>query len=396
MRAWVAAVVVLGGCETVNNYYVNGAVDGGADTLLGTDASGGSGGTGGNGGSAGTGGSGGSAGTGGSGGSAGASAWAPLTVANGTGNTRIALPASDGYGLTLDAQNIYFVAAGLNGEAGTQIVRLPISGGQATYLQAPETRTGGRLAAGAGYLYWAEASRGEKISLENGSFRLIWGSLTGVGGPNTGINSYTIAVDDQSAYFTDWGTVGPRGSYCTGRVYYAPLDGSNPAGVVLAQNRCNPSSVAIDAGNVYWGEYYGATVWKVSKSGGTAEMLAGPSNREILNIATDGSKIFFTDRFSLQAVSISGGGPSILSSPPSGSGFLSAVQADATKVFWWQGNSDMSAGTISSAAKDGSNASPITPTYGSRAKFFEFVVSAAEAFWIESSNGTVSIKKAAR
>lgn len=280
------------------------------------------------------------------------------------------------WGLDVDETYVYWT------EPRNGVFRIPKSGGSATRLTTSANPLFSIVVFG-NFLYWAEYD--ENLGLP--TIRMC----STYGGPVTVIRYGSgsirhLAVDSSGVYWVEKSNVGPN---YFGVVYkIGGVSVSNPqmlAGVSptdLAVDRAGPSGIAIDGNHVYWIEhtyassgtgsvlrvpksggaiftlvtglgetsglvldqdnaYFGIwndSVYKVSKTGGTAIELGGHSSSQYL--AEHGAFVYSTSIWSdgqIQEIAKDGSAvksrPTFFESDPARSGSWGVV-ADASGVYW--------------------------------------------------------------
>ena len=204
--------------------------------------------------------------------------------------------------IAVDATSVYWT----NGN----LTKIPIGGGIPTTLARGAA---GSLAVDSTSVYWTGT---------NGLLKVP----TGGGDPTTLVSkpSVLVAVNSTSVYSTDG----------NGTIFGIPVNGGAIAILATGQT---PSSLAVDAANVYWTNYNngqpGGAVMKVSIAGGPPVMLAaGP--RSPYAIAVDPTAVYWTTSSgAVLSVPLSGGGPTTLAfADPFAA--PNAIAVDATSAYW--------------------------------------------------------------
>jgi hypothetical protein len=229
--------------------------------------------------------------------------------------------------VVVDATRAYWSNQSSSDTGG--VMSVPLAGGAATILQASGNATG--IALDATYVYWIDHGAavmrtpkvgGAAVTLASGQVpwdtvavnasRIVWTnqpamgwSLTAMpvaGGPlitlasaSTGsVVTYPgLAIDDTRAY---WIAYGP-GYGAIGAILSVPLDpATGGAPVMLAT--AYPTSIAVDAANVFWTDYPNMTgagaVKRIPKSGGAVSTLASGLADAPSDIAIDATRVYWT------------------------------------------------------------------------------------------------------
>ena len=178
--------------------------------------------------------------------------------------------------------------------SGAALERMPITGGVATTLATGQNPTA--IAVNASALYW----------VDDGTSSVMQVALTG-GGPTTlasGQSTPTsIALDANNVYWTT-----------SSSVMKLPLGGGTPT--ALATGQTSPGSVVVGPANVYWSDdvSYGPlpdpTTMTVPITGGTPTIIGVPSPDQFIGcpgaVALNASNIFWTESNAVVAGSLSG------------------------------------------------------------------------------------------
>jgi hypothetical protein len=225
-------------------------------------------------------------------------------------------------GIAIDSMHVYFYSASAGG-----IFSAPIDGGTPTPLAAPFASTilvqdsvmygggpevwsmpldGGPattlLTEGPDFILGAFAPFGGNMyatSTSPGPAEIVMASPDGgapvILVPNRTQHPYLIAVDATGIYWGEWGSVGG--------VYHATLDGGN----VTTLSADTPSSLAIDAVNVYWTSRTSGNIVVMLKSGGMATILA--SGQSAPNqLVEHGGNVYWCSQVTVDAGSDEDGG----------------------------------------------------------------------------------------
>ena len=235
--------------------------------------------------------------------------------------------------VAVDTANLYWVS-------DTQVVKLPLAGGQPIELAAVPVDANGSFTANTAfdvaidgeYLYYIDNHVGEvrKVPLAGGQPIVLASGEVG---------GYGVAVDDTNVYWTI-----RSGS---GSIRMIPKGGGAP--LTLASGQANPTDLAVDATNLYWvngGQTGGdGSVVKMPLKGGPALELASAQTRPNA-IAIDARSVYWVDSGTIinnsgvltsipdgmvMSVPLNGGTPVVLAQ---GDNQPVALGIDATHVYW--------------------------------------------------------------
>jgi hypothetical protein len=169
----------------------------------------------------------------------------------------------------------------------------------------------------------------------------------------------SVAVDDNSVYFSQYGAV-------------MKVDKLSGSVITLASGLNAPLSVKLDSMNVYWVEYYGFAVKKVGKNGGTATTLGTSGNCS--SIALSDTNVFWPYN-GITTVAKSGGNPSVIVSPLQVFGAYLLV-VDSTNVYWTE------YGIAGSVKKAGINDGIVTTLASNVDYAGPIAVDSTDVYWI--------------
>jgi hypothetical protein len=141
-------------------------------------------------------------------------------------------------------------------------------GGPSTVIRENEsTFTPNAIAAGGGFVYWVDSLNGNvgRVGVDGSNKTVL---ATGQKKPSS------ITVDATNVYWTNSGDdalnncgATPRCFTSNGGVFEMPLAGGTP--IALASNLCGADSIAVDASNVYVGVSGNGSVLEIPIAGGT-------------------------------------------------------------------------------------------------------------------------------
>ena len=147
-------------------------------------------------------------------------------------------------------------------------------------------------------------------------------------------------------------------------------------GPVLVSGLSNPNGLAIDTDTVYWTEF-GGLIRKVPKTGGAPVTLYA-SQYNPSGIAADGTNVYFGDGVSIRSVPKGGGTSTVLAA-----GTPSQIALDSNNLYW----TDFSAGAIRKMPKTGGT--PVTIATGTNSPS-GITTDGINVYWSEfSSPGAV-------
>jgi hypothetical protein len=263
------------------------------------------------------------------------------------------------YVLAIDATSVYWANWGTGAAQGDgAIMKVPLDGGALTNL-APGQKMAGGIAVDSTGVYWTGSGGLWKVPLEGGTPVLLTAGFTndnivvgpkGVYGTNgmdapvsmplTGgattvlasgpgnSNTYGLALDSTSLYWTDFNDPGV--------VMKVGLGGG--ASTQLATGHV-AFEIAVDATSVYWVDAGGTgpgSLMKVSKNGGTPQMLAGCLPGPV-GLAIDETYAYVTTGLQSQSagalikVPLAGGPVTVLAG---GLNQPNGIEVDSTSVYW--------------------------------------------------------------
>jgi hypothetical protein len=141
-----------------------------------------------------------------------------------------------------------------------------------------------------------------------------------------------IAIDATSVYWTNFNG---------GTVMKVSTAGGTPT--TLASGQAQPWGIAVDTTNVYWTNWSGGTVMKVPIGSGTPTIIASDQNQPH-GIAVDDTSVYWTNCGSgtVMKVPTGGGTPAVLASGQA----LWSIAVDATSVYWTAGPYGSTTGTV--------------------------------------------------
>ena len=234
-------------------------------------------------------------------------------------------------GIAVDATSVYWTSAGL--------MKLPLAGGTPALLSAEFIND--TITVGPAGVYGTNGSDGPvSVPLGGGATRTL---AAGSGNSNT----YGIAVDATSLYWTDFNS--------PGTVSKVALDGGQST--MLATGN-TAEGIAVDATNVYWvnaGSVGTGSLMKVPVNGGNAQTLASGLD-DPTGLAIDATSAYVTLGFSslgsqgaIIKVPLAGGAVTTLAS---GQNQPSGIAVDATSVYWT---------TVANEATAGGTIMKVTP-----------------------------------
>jgi hypothetical protein len=145
--------------------------------------------------------------------------------------------------------------------------------------------------------------------------------------PMTGNPIMRLAVDDTSAYYTEYGT----------NIYRTPLD-AGPTVTLTMSNGMPQSGLALTPTDVYWGT--ATYVESVPIAGGATQTR---SNVALFGVTADSQFLYgFTPTGSIVKVPLAGGNPETLVFRNMTSAYtILDIAVDATSVYWTETNSNV-------------------------------------------------------
>ena len=179
---------------------------------------------------------------------------------------------------------------------------------------------------------------------------------------------------------TDWTTnfttsMTMDADYTMTAIYTPP-----PGVVTLATGLSNPVDIAVDDTSVYWTEYGGGTVKKVSKSGGSVTTLAS-GLYSVSGLAVDNNYVYFAENIGINAANIkkvSKNGGTVITLA-SGQPSTWSVAVDGISVYWTDGYG----GTIRKVPINGGSVSTLATGSNSPSGI---AVDSANVYWSEFTN----------
>jgi hypothetical protein len=223
--------------------------------------------------------------------------------------------------MTVDATNLYAIAAGQSfGNSGV-VGYVPLAGGTFHNLTTMSGSEPYAIAVDATDVYWVD-NAGYSPSVHR--IPIAGGPITDIGYA-TAFPGRTVAVDDANVYWTDQGSLYAHPKATAG----TDLDGGG--GDLSGQTTMIASgadgSLGALGGDVYFTGQLG--LQRIPRGGGQAEMLAG-SNGDA--IAIDGTNVYFTEiTGGVNRYQTSDGTSHAIGNVPSRAG--GAIAVDATYVY---------------------------------------------------------------
>ena len=235
-------------------------------------------------------------------------------------------PVGDLACVAVDANNVYWTTARMNGEVWS----VPKAGGSPSRLAQGQATPRG-IAVDANNVYWTNLQGGTVVKCPFAG--------CGSGGPTvlaSGQSSpFSVAVDANNAYWSNFNG---------GNVVRCAIGGcgNQPTDVAPGQNR--PLEVATDGRNVYWTNQGNGWVMQAPVAGGAAV----PVSRQAAGtrgIAVDASFVYFTHQGSGTVLRAPIGGGA---ATPVATGQVNpwGIAVDATHVYWASAGMGMNAGSI--------------------------------------------------
>jgi hypothetical protein len=225
---------------------------------------------------------------------------------------RLAAGQDQPIGIAVDDVNVYWTNEGGSGS----VMKVPVGGGTPTTLASGQGAAFG-IAVDATSVYWTTITGNHavmKVAIAGGAPTVL--------APAT--SPWAIVVRDGGVYFTDGDDV-----------MMVPAAGGDAVTMAVAQEF--PSSLAVDATNLYWANSRGAgTIVKLPLAGGTPTTLA--SSTGSASIAVDAANVYFTSQGvigpndgTVVRVPIGGGAPTTL---VDGQASPKGIAVDANGVYW--------------------------------------------------------------
>ncbi|NJD55326.1 MAG: choice-of-anchor D domain-containing protein [Nitrospirae bacterium] len=188
------------------------------------------------------------------------------------------------------------------------------------------------------HLYWLDIQDGtrrliKKTSLNDLSTEILAEGSTHYGG------SIDLIVDDAHVYWVEGVLTYPP----TQLIKRVSLSGGNATTMVTTQGAI--SAITADSNYIYWQEEDRngkGNIWKISKDGGEPLALLSDSDSFLFSygqasLSVSGSDLFFTDKYRILKVPVSGGVLSTLATADAG--LIDRLVVDGTRVYWTEGNS---------------------------------------------------------
>ena len=271
-----------------------------------------------------------------------------------------------------DANNIYWAN-------GNTILSVPLAGGKITPIAMGQNDPWG-LASTGSLIYWANSNGGSS------SVASIVSSVTPPLAPSVYTNASgfmgnpgPIAVDATSVYFTD---INGGSTY----IMKAPSQTSGSA-VTLSPGTTEMFGCATDSSYVYFTNFGGGTVQRVSVNGGTPTTIASGQNLPFW-IAVDGTNAYWSTHGGTIAMVDKAGmnAPKNLASGQATSGYLAI---DKSYVYWTNYQCASDGGTCPSVMKVPiAGGTPITLA-SSHTGPQGIAVDATSVYWFDTTAGTI-------
>jgi hypothetical protein len=318
-------------------------------------------------------GAGGAAGTGGVAGTGAAGTGAAGTGAAGTGAAGTGAAGTGAAGTGAAGTGAAGTGAAGTGAAGTGAAGTGAAGTGAAGTGAAGTGAAGTGAAGTGAAGTGAAGTGAAGT-----------GAAGTGAAGAGGNGLTVLATGLST--PNFASLGPNGLYVTqfgsGAVSLVALDGS---AVTQIASSTQPSGVAIDTMNVWWGSRGPGTLFNTPRAGGTpVQILTGVT--DLLGVFVDASNVYMAS-FSagqIRKATKAGANNALLVSEPNGP---VDVAVDNTNIYW----TTFSPGSVKSMPKAGG---AITTLYtetgtGNSANAYGLDIDVTMVYWVRPNDGTV-------
>ncbi|HEY0706686.1 MAG TPA: DUF5050 domain-containing protein [Polyangia bacterium] len=283
----------------------------------------------------------------------------------------LATSQADPWAMAVDATHVYWTnLANINTSAGS-VMRAPKDGSQGPSAigrnQAPAT-----VALDDTHIYWTT-----RINSDGRVLRRLKSGTTTETVITDQDDPIGIALDADFVYWTD----ADRGGV------YKRLKNDNKAPITeLATGQMRPWMIVLSNDSVYWTNRDGRAVMRVSKGGGTPQMLAASLN-DVFGIAIDDTAVFFRDadqngqgrvmKLTLNGMQLQ----QLASTTGEGARFLAL---DETNVYWTNGrNRD---GAIMTALKDGTGTMALVTSLPSPRGI---AVDSTDVFWSNYGGATI-------
>jgi hypothetical protein len=226
-------------------------------------------------------------------------------------------------GIAVDADSVYWADV----YAGS-IFKAPKAGGSATPIASGSPWS---MSLSGSFIYWTDGDLNEIVKTPiSGAASTIIAAAT-----DPGANIGNLAIGDWVGGITANATkVFWAASLSSGSVQSEPVTAvhSVPSATFIGPESM-PTSMAIDAKNVYWLET--GSVMSLSLSGGTPRPLLSGHN-PMGAITSDGTNVYFGDLLSSGVVEITsipvGGGTAVPLAP--GLDGVNAIAVDSTAIYW--------------------------------------------------------------
>lgn len=183
--------------------------------------------------------------------------------------------------LGLDDDYVYWSSVNTAQTVAT-LMKTPRAGGPQTPVFPAPIQTG-YIGTDAGYLYWIDGSA-------QGGLRRALANTGPVEDLADGHEMYNIAFDQDHVYWVYGGTY-LNGSWVGAEIRRVLKTGGAPQTVVKIPTFAN--SIAVDATDVYWASYDGASINRVNKQGGPIVKLADAANPRAL--AIDDTAVYWVE-----------------------------------------------------------------------------------------------------